>query len=296
LNVSDNILKHLPQESYYWGKNVAPWSNQVTIHHLLTHTSGIGEYIGNLNLNVYQSHKDVNRDILEYAASQKLKFTPGSIYDYNNTGYVILGLIIEQISGKNLAQFFNDEFFSKLDMKNTKLLDLETAVKHQTGKMQGVYPERYFVLIGGQEPVFKPAQGPLLAPFADGGVISCADDISKWMHALYSGKVISHKSLELMTSKHVKTGKQFIGGDSYYGYGININNFRGRTIYWHGGNAIGIRGEYFYIKELDSAIIGISNVNVSALPTLEEKVDFGKAENQMDVMYFVLDLLNFVNM
>ena len=292
LDVSDVVSKHLTKDSPYWGGNMPDWANHITIHQLLTHTSGLQEYVFALKLDLTKQHKEINTEILQFAASSPLIGKPGEKFEYCNTGYVILGLIIEQASGKDLAEFFQDEFFTPLGMKNTHLSNLQEALDYQTGKLSDIYPNRYFIIPGNVPPVFAPvAMDIKLPPFADGGVVSTARDMNKWIMALHNGKVLSNDSLKEMTTSHVKSSDKMLT-DAYYGYGIYILNQNGKTIYSHGGNAIAIRGEYSYIKDLNVSVIILSNSMMHIPEPMEGKIDMNQEHNQVDIMFLNRGLIS----
>jgi CubicO group peptidase (beta-lactamase class C family) len=292
LDVTDVIAKYIPENSVYWGGKMPIWATQITIHQLLTHTGALQEYIPALKIDLTKSHKEINSEILQFAAQSTLVGKIGEKFQYCNTGYVILGLIIENVSGKELELFFKDEFFTPLDMKNTYLSNLQEAADYQNGKLFDRFPKRYFIIPGNVPPMFSPVNTDLrLPPFSDGGVVSTARDMNKWMVALYSGKILSADSLKLMTTPHVQSADKLMT-DAYYGYGIYIVNQGGKTIYSHGGNAIAIRGEFSYIKELATSVIVLSNSMVHVPEALEGKIDFTQDHNQIDIMFFNKGLIN----
>jgi hypothetical protein len=155
-------------------------------------------------LDITKAHAEINKDIANFAASKELTFEPGSEHNYCNTNYVLLGLIIETVSAKNLADFYTEEFFKPLGMKDTKLLTLAEAVKHQVEPGSTSYPIRYFVTPTDKfEPKFNLAKSEfIMVPYADGGVASTTRDLIIWNKALHSGKIISNDSYKLMITKH----------------------------------------------------------------------------------------------
>ncbi len=292
LGVMDVIAKHIPVDSPYWAGNMPVWANQITIHQLLTHTAGLQEYIPALKIDLAKAHKEINSEILQFAAKSPLLAKPGAKFEYCNTGYVILGVIIENVSGKELGAFFKDEFFDPIGMKNTYLSNLQEASDYQNGKLGDRFPSRYFIIPGNVPPVFAPVTTELrLPPFADGGIVSTARDMNKWMMALYNGKILSPESLKLMTTPHVESHDKLMV-NAHYGYGIYIVNQNGKTIYSHGGNAIAIRGEYSYIKDLNASVIMLSNSMVHVPEQMEGKVDFTQDHNQIDIMFFNKGIIN----
>lgn len=295
LNVSDTIAQHLPSDSNVWPDNKLPsWAHSVTLHDLLTHTSGIAEYIPNINLDPKKSHREINKDIIKYATEKSLMFKTGAKYSYCNTGYTILGLIIEHISKKTFAQFMQDEMFKPLKMKHTFVASTEIAHKYQEGQLNNKYPVRYFATPTGSTPVFTVVlQHFFLSPFADGGIISNAKDLYKWNRALHEGKLLSAKSYKMMLTPYIKADDSGYPDATDQGYGMRISKLpNGNLLYHHGGNAIAIRSEYGYIPSQNFYFAILSNVMVHVPDDMKDKVDFNLPANQIDIMYFRNNILN----
>lgn len=293
LNVNDTVAKLLPANSGMWPNNKLPkWAHKMTLHHLLTHTSGIAEYIPTLQVDFTKSHKEINQQILGFAAEQNLKFTPGDGHEYGNTGYIILGIIIEHVSKQNLVDFYHNEFFKPLGMKDTFLCALDQALEYQRGELNHTYPHRYFVIPTGAEPKFTPAKIPfLIAPFSDGGVVSTAKDMIKLHNALHTGKILSEKSYKQMITPYGET-KSKDGLPTSYGYGIFIKKLPdGQTLYSHAGSAIAIRGEFGYVPESKFSFAVLSNIMVYVPEEMKDKVDFTQPQNQIDILFFTGGLL-----
>lgn len=290
LNVQDSIAKHLTADSGIWVNNEVPeWARQITIHNLLTHRSGVMEYFMHLQIDPAKSHAEINKDIANFPSAHPLKFTPGEDYNYCNTNYVLLGLIIEQASGKELGQFYQDELFGPLGLKNTRLLTLAEAIEHQTNPETVEYPVRYFVTPNGTpQPHFTIAQVPsLMTPFADGGVVSTTDDLIKWHQAIHAGKVLSKESYELMTTRHYEV-QGWQGKRNYMGYGLYIAELEnGDVLYQHAGRAVAIRSESGCILSKNLCFAVLSNVMDYVPEDMQGKIDPTVKENQLDIQHFL---------
>lgn len=288
LNVNDLVMDRLPKQD----KNPA-WAGKVTIHHLLTHTSGVAEYFMKMPININQSHRAINKDILNYALSNDLSFEPGSEYNYCNTNFVLLGLIIENVSGMSVAKFFQEELFNPLGMKHTKLASLQDAIKLQTMPPYFVQmPQRYFVTPNGtNKPVINaPPKSYVMVPYADGGVVSTASDLVKWQQAIHNKKIISEETYKLMTTKYYKAYEK-TGVNNYIGYGLFISELEnGEVVYHHAGRAIAIRSESGYIPSKNVYFSVLSNVMEYIPDEFKDKIDLSKPENQVDIHYFVQDI------
>ena len=287
LDVGDTIVKHLDRNSGIWIDNKVPdWANEITIHDLLIHRSGLSEYFMVLQIDTNKTHKEINKDIANL--TKTISFTPGEKHDYCNTNYVILGLIIEQASDMNLGNFYKKELFDPLMLNDTKLSTLEEALEAQRAQNASIYPERYFVTPTGSTPHFNLAKIPFtIVPFADGGVVSTAQDLIKWHQALHSGKVVSKESYNLMTRKYYEA-PGWHGVKNYIGYGLYISELEnGDVLYQHAGRAVGVRSESGCIPKKDLCFAVLSNTMNYIPKELEGKIDIKLPENQLDIQHFL---------
>lgn len=291
LNVEDSVAKYLDADSGIWKEEKVPsWASKVTLHNLLTHRSGLPEYFMATMLDMKKPHNEINKDIARFAASKELSFNPGEKDNYCNTNFVLLGMIIEKLSGKSLGEFYTEEFFKPIGMKNTKLITLEEAILHQTTSDERIFPARYFVTPTGTKPQVNNAKSKsqyVMVPFADGGVASTTADLILWNRALHNGKVISYDSYKLMTKKHYQL-RDGIGIDNYVGYGLYISEFdNGDVMYHHAGSALAIRSESGCIPNKNLYFAVLSNVMNYVPKEFEGKIDMSKPENQLDIFYFI---------
>jgi CubicO group peptidase (beta-lactamase class C family) len=189
-----------------------------TIRHLLTHTSGIPDYP---ELNVDRPGV-TNADIL--AALQKVQrpaFAPGQMYQYCNGGYVLLALIVENISGDPLPRFLETRVFKPLGMTSTFVL---TSSDQKTADVARGYDRS-----GGADDFAGMATG-------DGGVYSTVKDLLRFDQALYTDALVGQQTLaDAFTPAHVRQGR------TTYGFGWNIVTDPTGTRVWHQGNTAGFR-------------------------------------------------------
>ncbi len=304
LNVNDTVAKHLTQETNLWDESrlndknskdrkLPDWAYYVTIHNLLTHTSGIAEYFMAMPLNVEQEHKLINRDILNFASSKETLFKPGKEFKYTNTNYVILGLIIEQLSKQDLGEFYKQELFDPLGMKSTRLITLSEAIKGQLDQSKSGYPVRYFITPNGTDPVWTEAKADyIMVPYADGGVLSTTEDVIKWYEALHNGKVLSQESYNMMKTRHYEVPNN-IGLKNYVGYGLFISELAsGDIVYQHAGNALAIRCESGYVPAKNLYFAVLSNIMDYIPENMKDKIDLADPNNQLDIHYFTQSILS----
>lgn len=217
LSVEDPITKYFA--------DVPPDKREITLHQLLTHSSGIVDLRGAGDWDPIDRETFVRR-----ALAQDLAFPPGTSYAYSNAGYSLLGAIIEQLTGESYERYVHDRLFAPNGMEHTGYLladwhDLPMAIGYLDGKRWGTVLGRPMA-----------PDGPYWVLRCNGGIHSNAEDMLRWADALLAGRVLSPASMEKLWSPHVDQG----GGESYYGYGWVIKTGPGgRKLITHdGGNGI----------------------------------------------------------
>lgn len=255
------LSKYLPETHFLWQNKMPEWAKVVTLHHLLTHTSGIINYTA---LNAYNDLcSSVNPeliDVIELFKIEPLKFKPGTRYEYCNSSYTLLGQVIAQLSQKSLNLYLMNTFFLPLRMKETSLPVIGTT---DTLKKQKSYNN----LARGYEYPVDHSLGPFTevkyCPYStnqgDGGITSSALDLLKWNSALYKGKVLPFEILALMLEPYEKLPEQ--DEDFFYGYGLKCGDYKKGKVYSHGGRDPGYRSYMAYIPGLDLSLISFSNVS-----------------------------------
>lgn len=216
----------------------------ITVHELLTHTSGIKDYFrlnimhpGLKNIDVYEALVNKNQ----------LDFTPGTKYSYSNSGYVLLAMIIQIASGELYDDFLNERIFKPLDMEHTFVVTEYKQPRH--------YAKGYTAKL-------KPYDYELLT-YGDGGIFSTASDLLKWHRALENNTLVSSKALlEAYTPVKLANGQM-----RRYGYGWEIgNNLYGKLVFHTGGLA----GYRTYIeRQLGSSSLIVLLTNTSNEHILE---------------------------
>src|SRR4029453_12484171 len=164
--------------------------DRVTIHQLLNHTSGIPSYTGLPNF-----FQDISRnpykvtDFVKKYASGDLEFEPGSKFSYNNSGYFLLGAIIEKVTGKPYEQVLKENIFEPLGMKNTGYDHFDTLIqKRATGYQKA----------GGDDRYVNAPYLDMSIPYAAGSLYSTVEDLYLWDQALYGDSLLSAELKELM--------------------------------------------------------------------------------------------------
>jgi D-alanyl-D-alanine carboxypeptidase len=209
LSLDDRIAKHLSVPS--------SWS-RITVRHLLTHTSGLGDYPEDFSL----QKNYTEAELLKMIAGQPLEFAPGEKWNYSNLGYVTLGILIHKISGEFYGDLLQKRIFGPLGMKRTRVINEADIIPNRAAGYE---------LKGGalknQEWV-----APALNTTADGSLYFTAEDIAKWDEALEAKKLLSPAGFEQMWTP-VKLNN---GSSAPYGFGWGIRQTdSGRRVLEHGG-------------------------------------------------------------
>ncbi|KJV57549.1 beta-lactamase family protein [Orientia chuto str. Dubai] len=269
LKLNDCITKHIPEN--YWPDNKPPtWANTVSIHQLLSHTSGIIDPQGINNSDISKklftpemSDMEIKQTVLKTIVNQQLQ--SAGKYHYSNLGYFILGLIIENTSKQDLKDFFSEKFFKPLQMNNTYLLTFQEGFRIQALGSKKI-PDTCIIQYNKnqQDVSLVKVHGRVLATFSAGGVISNVQDLHKWNLALHNMRVVSNDSYKKMTTSHVivddpeENNKLFV--KSHYGYGLKIGLLaNGNKIYGHSGNYCA-RSELWYMPSKSVSIAILSNI------------------------------------
>jgi len=210
IKYGDPLSKYIPE--------LLKYAQGITIRHLLTHTSGIPD-VGDLGID----HPSLtNKEVLKTLTKQdSLAFTPGTKYQYSNTGYILLSVIVERITGKPFKDYLTEKILAPLKMSNTFLYDGSQNKSNQ-------------VAIGYNQ--FGKKDDYNSFETGDGGIYSTVDDLLKWDKALYSGKLVKESTLDTAF-----TPAKVVEGKTTYGFGWNITGTGEDKIVWHTGSTGGFR-------------------------------------------------------
>lgn len=273
LQMSDPISKYFPSNSKYWGRDKAPdWANKVTIHHLLTHSHGIPEFYEYTMLRK-RKFPGVLKKFIDSLSTVKLQFEPGSRASFSNSGYLILEAILEKELGMKLDEYYKQEFFDKLGMKNTfsvipSLQDHVINPKYYETNL----PVKYRLLKSVSDPTdieIKLSDRNYENPdkrILDTGIFSNIEDLNKWQKALHGGKILSKESYEAMIKPYYRVESPNDHIISYTGYGIIISRNIGKITFYHQmSNYSGVRAEMIYVPVKDIFMVMLGNMNLDKL-------------------------------
>ena len=202
--------------------------DQVTIRQLLNHTSGVKDYIEEFELNRRLDY--TNQELVERVAANGLNFAPGEGARYSTTGYLLLGIIIENITGKPYGDFLRERIFEPLGMRHTRVISLADVIP---GRATGYVLEKGKLRHGRHV-------AQTLRASADIGMMTTATDMAKWDIALNSTKIFSRESLDQMFAPGglKNGGRAYNEWNGYFGSGWFLDDYLGNREINHGGTLI----------------------------------------------------------
>ncbi len=238
ISLTDDIRRYLPE--------LPRWDHPVTIAHLVYHTSGIPDFFVLMPLAGRRLEDTItDEDIISLLARQpRLNFRPGDQFQYSNSGYFLLGVIITRVTGKSLRQFAEDSLFAPLGMRDTHFHDDRTMVvpRRATG----------YVAKGDGFAIFA----TLFDRVGDGGVMTTIEDLVRWDRNFYDARVGGRAMLDLALTP----GSLNDGTKLDYGFGLFIREQRGLREVSHGGIYNGFRAELVRYPEQRLSVACLCNL------------------------------------
>jgi len=234
LSVRDKLDKYFPQFKY---------AGEITIENLLTHTSGIYNYTNDIDEgdSAIVCNPVAKQLVLDIMFKHKLDFKPGTQFRYDNSGYYLLGLIIEKVTGKSYEQNIRDIIFKPLQM-NHSLFDFKHSA--DTNVATG-----YQTLNDSVQKEASAWRWDSTVSYAAGGIWSTTGDMYKWALAIAKKKILSADSWKTMLTPHLDK----------YGYGVFIDSLFGKRTISHGGGIPGFIADLDYYPAEDVTIILLNN-------------------------------------
>jgi D-alanyl-D-alanine carboxypeptidase len=243
LSVDDPVAKYYPNLTR---------ASDITLRDLMNHTSGYPDYYP-LDFVDRRLAKPISQDdLLAQYAGGKLDFEPGSRYSYSNTGYILLGGVVEKVSGQKFGDFLTSRILQPVGLKHSQFGSGAGLASVATGY-------NGFAL-GDAEPAAAEGTGWIDAA---GGLWASAPDLLRWNLALHGGKVLRPASYETMTAPRLLT----TGKRSYYGCGLRIGDHTGDAILQHTGGVSGFAAYASFLPRTRSGLVVLSNTeHISAIP------------------------------
>ena len=238
LNVRDPISRYLSGLPAAW--------QAITIHQLLTHTSGIPNST-NASENARVDRTGATpQQLIELIVDKPLDFTPGTNWSYSNTGYILLGMIVEKTSGQSYADFLKANIFEPLGMSESGYDRARDILKQRASGYE---------IVEGH--IANANFFDMSVPFSAGGIYSTVEDMYRWNEALAeNGKLLSADSLKQMFTEYPEATRE----GQHYGYGVVISRLKfGRLLYYHGGGIEGFSSSIQRYPKNRVCIVILSN-------------------------------------
>ncbi|KAF7787861.1 hypothetical protein PRUB_a2372 [Pseudoalteromonas rubra] len=237
LSLQDTLGKYIPSLSEDYAR--------LTIERVLSHTSGLPNYNEGPEIGAKMAHFRTLDNILKEIVQSPVLYPSGEGHTYSNTGYLLLGKIIEQVSGLSYKAYLQQRIFTPLGMTGSQVLTKGTGDAEVKG----------YSSVG--------REGTLVAPFhvdrswiySAGGIETTLADMSRWHHGLKAGKVVTPSSYRSMTTSAMLND----GTLATYGYGLYLRPLAGQPSYFHEGGVPGFLAMSVYFPEADVYAISLSN-------------------------------------
>ena len=239
LKVEDPLSKFIPSAPEAW--------KPVTLYHLLTHTSGIPSFTDLPEYGMWKLSPESPAQMMAHIRDKPLDFPPGEKFKYSNSGYVLLGWVVELASGQSYETFLREHIFRPLGM-NDSGYDSNTAV----------IPQRASGYMPGPTGLTNAPYIDMHVPGGAGALYSTAADLLRWTQGLFGGKLLSAASLEKMTTPF----------KSSYAFGLGVSTVKGHKVISHEGGIEGFDTQLTYYPESKVTVVVLANVNGTAVGEL----------------------------
>lgn len=236
LNLQDEIIKFIP--------DYPTQGRKITIEHLLTHTSGIHNYAGLKDPEKKLSGDVSLIDVIDFFKNLPMRFTPGTKWEYSNSGYLLLGYIIEKITGRSYPEYLEEYFFKPLGMINSFFADNKRIIKNRAGAYSagemGYENSRYL--------------NPAII-YSAGAIQSTVEDFFKWHQAVHTYQLVKKETIEKAFTRYKLTD----GKETDYGYGWRMGYVYDSPSIWHGGSIEGFGNIEIYLPKEEIFVVVFSN-------------------------------------
>lgn len=247
LQLNDKLSSYYPQV-----KN----AEKITIEQLLKHQIGIFNYTEIADENIWEQKFHAEEEFINYIINEKSNFEPGTKFEYSNTNYAFLGFILQKIYSKPFAKILEEKICHPLHLQNT-YFSIETDTTNNEALSYNI-----------QNKYIQNHKTNFSVHFANGGIVSTAIEVNEFLSALFKGKLISAKSLDMMLPE--KKGE--------YGMGIEKLPFNNPEGYMHNGRIENYFSEYWYFPKERLGIVTLlnaTNINPSSIQTVLLKYAYG---------------------
>lgn len=240
LNVAQPISTYIPDY---------PAGDSITLHHLLTHTSGVRDFTKMKSLNDIAQNEMSPKMLVDFFKNEPTEFKPGEKFEYNNSGYVLLGYIIELVSGESYQGFIAKHIFRKAGMDNSYYASDRKIIHSRASgyqKKESGYVNKTLINYS--------------VPFASGSLMSTTNDMLKWQQSLNRHTLVS----DTVTKKAFAQYRLNNGEPFTYGYGWHLKEIDNIPSREHGGSIFGFKSMGVYIPTEDLYVIGLTNCDCNS--------------------------------
>lgn len=231
----------VPVKTYL--RDAPPAWDKVTIFHLLTHTSGIPSFTDFPDYKDTQATPTTPEKLVARFREKPLEFQPGEQWKYSNSGYVLLGYLIEKVTGQNYAQFVQDNIFTPLGMRDSGYDSNRAVIWHRASG---------YTFENGK--IINADYVAMSIPFSAGALYSTNEDLLRWEQGLMGGKLLSPASLQKMTTPYRHD----------YALGVGVQTVNGRKVIKHGGGIEGFNTELDFYPDDKLTVVVLANLNGEA--------------------------------
>jgi CubicO group peptidase (beta-lactamase class C family) len=260
LAVNDPISKYLPD---------FPNGERITLHHLLSNTSGIPDYVITSEYQKISKNHITTQDLIALFRDKPLQFEPGTDFGYSNSNWVLLGAILEQVTGKTYSEVIRERIFELLGMTHSGYEWEQPVIKNRAWG----YVDRGAGILNAELIDESTMQGA-------GGLYSTVDDLYRWERALHDGTLVRDETVKQMSTPVFKG----------YGYGWELYSLHNRRVVAHSGGLPGYVSNFVRFVDDDAAIIILSNLGSAAFPQMTEvlaAIAFGEPYQMPSAYTFV---------
>ena len=243
LKIEDPVKKYMADAPAAWDK--------ITFFHLLTHTSGIPSFTSFPDYRSRETQAITPEKLVEWFRDKPLEFQPGEKWNYSNSGYVLLGYLIEKISGESYSDFVQKNIFTPLGMKDSGYDSNTAIIMHRAS---GYSPAKDGVQNAGYV--------HMSIPLSAGGLYSTTEDLLRWEQGLFGGKLLTSASLAKMTTPFKQD----------YAFGLEVSTSKGHPKIEHGGGIEGFNTALAYYPDDKLVVVVLANLNGPAADELSAKL------------------------
>ncbi|WP_396195503.1 serine hydrolase domain-containing protein [Flavobacterium sp.] len=248
LNTNDLLSKYIPD---------FPAGDKITIHHLLTHTSGIKDFTKMKSIKDIAQKEMTPKMMVDFFKNEPVDFLPGERFDYNNSGYVVLGYLLEIISGMSYEDFIETNIFQKIGMTQSGYAtDRQVILKRASGyqKKETGYVNKTVINYS--------------VPFASGAIMSTLKDMLKWQMALNNNTLLNKENTQKLFDNYLLNNGEAIN----YGYGWHLKKINNSLSREHGGSIFGYKSMGVYLPNEAIYVLGFTNCDCISPTLLTQKI------------------------